>query len=82
MRRNISAVSFTDGNVPADLTKGPRASAAPASLVDMREVPRAALAVALKLAGGDASRLTFLPDGTVMVTNRPRPARRTQERFR
>lgn len=78
MLNNIQAVQLRAGRIP-DLTKEPRASPEPAAPVEVREVPPAALRVALELAGGDTSRLLFLPDGTVMVNNRPRPARRTQE---
>jgi hypothetical protein len=34
-------------------------------------IPRAVLAEAERLAGGDLSRLRFLPDGSVIVANRP-----------
>jgi hypothetical protein len=78
MHRNISAVVLTTGKVP-DLTREPRASPEPRQLVEVREVPRAALQVALRLAQGDTSRLIFDPDGTVTVGNSPRPAQRTQE---
>lgn len=78
MQANITAVSLPEGRVP-DLTREPRASPEPASPLDVRAVPREALRVALKLAQGDTSRLRFLPDGTVMVDNRPRPARRVRE---
>lgn len=78
MEPNVTALSFTGGRVPR-LRKALRATPEPPQLVDVREVPRAAVAVALELAQGDASRLSFLPDGTVMVTNAPRRASRTQE---
>lgn len=78
MLHNIQAVTLSNGRVP-DLTREPRASPTVAQLVNTTEVPPAALRAALKLAGGDTSRLTFNTDGTVMVNNRPRPARRTQE---
>jgi hypothetical protein len=78
MLDNIHAVHLSAGKVP-DLTREPRASPSAGQLMDTREVPRAALEMALKLAGGDATRLTFMPDGTVMVNNTPRRARRTQE---
>lgn len=81
MRDNVHALSLTEGRVP-ELVRKPRVRAAPAPLVDMKQVPREAVAIALQLARGDSSRLVFLADGTVFVSNAPRPAHRTQESHR
>jgi len=79
MRNNIAALAFTDGRVPPDLTRPAREPREPPGPVSLRQVPPEAVTIALALAHGDSSRLSFLPDGTVLVSNRPRPANRTQE---
>lgn len=40
--------------------------------VETREIPPAALEHALRLAGGDRSRLRFEKDGSIVVANEPR----------
>lgn len=44
--------------------------------VDESRVDGRALAVALRLAGGDRSRLSFEADGSIVILNEARPARR------
>jgi hypothetical protein len=79
MRENVTALTLADGTVP-ELVRKPRQRAQrPAPLLDVQQVPRDAVAIALQLARGDSSRLTFLSDGTVLVSNAPRPAHRTRE---
>jgi hypothetical protein len=44
-------------------------------VVVVRAAPPAAVALALHIAGGDASRLVFGDDGSVTVANKPRGVR-------
>lgn len=44
-------------------------------VVVVRAAPAAAVAIALRVAGGDASRLVFNGDGSVTVANKSRSAR-------
>jgi hypothetical protein len=76
--QNVRAVTLTNGTIP-QLTGRPRAPRSTATVVDMTTIPRAAVRAALELAKGDASRLAFLPDGTVLVMNSARRAYRTKE---
>ena len=78
MLDNVHALALSQGTVP-ELRRKPKRAPGPRALIDTRAVPRAAVQAALGLAGGDSSRLTFLPDGTVLVNNHPRPAQRTRE---
>jgi hypothetical protein len=78
MLDNIHGVELTNGVVP-DLTRKRPAAHPAAPVVQTTRMHELAVMTALELAGGDSRRLLFMADGTVMVTNRPRQASRTQE---
>ena len=74
MRQNVSLLTLSAPPRSLVRTRAPRGAAPPP--VDLSRVPHAALAAALRLAGGDAGRLRFEPDGSVLVMN----ARRVRQR--
>lgn len=78
MLDNVHDLDLGGQPVPK-LRRKPRARQSKSPLVDTRSVPRAAVQKALELAGGDASRLVFLPDGAVLVTNQPRQVQPQRE---
>jgi hypothetical protein len=72
MRDNITAMTFT--GTPTRMRASPVQRAQHRTRATASGgVSPAAVAVALKIAGGDPGRLVFLPDGSVLVGNKPRP---------
>lgn len=61
-----------DGHVPRYRRPRRRTEAPSSGPVDVRRVNDRVVSEALKLAGGDPSRLRFLPDGSAVVENEPR----------
>lgn len=78
VRDNVVAVSLPgDGSVPRlARVVVRRSSTSSAGPIAVRMVPSAALREAMRLAGGDLSRLTFDADGAVIVENDARAAYR------
>lgn len=68
--RHTAVVTIRDA-VP-DLRHKRARKAAIYVAVHQRHIPRAAVDVALRLAGGDPSRLEFCDDGSVLVRNTSR----------
>ena len=78
MRDNISVLTLTE---PPRRLRPPRPRAVQRNgdVVTYRAHVRA-FPYAVIIAGGDRSRLVFLPDGSILISNHPRPTTRGSQR--